>query len=159
MKTVALKHMEVIYDKAKDMLIYDRKLKDGPGQNMYGLEVCKSLSLPEEFLKAAYGIRIKYHPECDGGLSAKSTHFNAKKIKSAICEYCKKEAGSEIHHLQHQQEANDDGLIVKNGFSFNKNNLANLITVCEKCHEAFHNSKKQHKKVKTSAGQIIQEIL
>ena len=159
MKTVALKHMEVIYDKAKDMLIYDRKLKDGPGQNMYGLEVCKSLSLPEEFLKAAYDIRIKYHPECDGGLSAKSTHFNAKKIKSAICEYCKKEAGSEIHHLQHQQEANDDGLIVKNGFSFNKNNLANLITVCEKCHEAFHNSKKQHKKVKTSAGQIIQEIL
>jgi len=60
-----------------------------------------------------------------------------------------------VHHLQHQQEANSDGLIVKNGFSFNKNNLANLITVCEKCHEKFHHSDVQHKKVKTSKGTMI----
>jgi len=155
MQSLALKHMAVVYDRENDMLIYDRKLRDGPGQNMYGLEVCKSLSLPEDFLKEAYNIRIKYHPECDGVLAAKTTHFNAKKVKSAICEYCKKEAGAEVHHLQHQQEANSDGLIVKNGFSFNKNNLANLITVCETCHEKFHNSDKQHKKVKTSKGTMI----
>jgi protein-arginine kinase activator protein McsA len=114
--------------------------------------------LPEDFLKSAYNIRIKYHPECDGLLSAKTTHFNAKKIKVAICEYCNKEVGTEVHHLQHQQEANEDGLIVKGGYSFNKNNEANLITVCESCHERFHNSNKQHKKVKTSTGTIIVEL-
>jgi DNA mismatch repair protein MutS len=32
---VGIKHMSVIYDKEKDMLVYDRKLKDGPGNNMY----------------------------------------------------------------------------------------------------------------------------
>lgn len=158
MDTVHMKHMEVIYDKAKDVLVYDRKLKDGPGQNMYGLEVCKSLNLPDDFLQSAYNIRIKYHPECTGMLSAKSTHFNAHKIKSAICEHCKKEVGAEIHHLQHQQDANSDNLIIRDGYSFNKNHVANLITVCEKCHEHFHNTGKQHKKVMTSAGLIIQEI-
>ena len=47
-------HMEVVYDREKNELIYDRKLKLGPGDNMYGLEVCKSLNLPETFLTRAH---------------------------------------------------------------------------------------------------------
>ena len=35
-------HMSVIFDKANNKLVYDRKLKAGPGESMYGLEVCKS---------------------------------------------------------------------------------------------------------------------
>ena len=46
-----MKHMEVKYDHQKDILIYDRKLKDGPGNSMYGLEVCKSLNLSPNFLQ------------------------------------------------------------------------------------------------------------
>jgi DNA mismatch repair protein MutS len=60
---VGMKHMSVIYNAEKDCLVYDRKLKDGPGTNMYGLEVCKSLSLPQDFLENAHQIRMKYHPE------------------------------------------------------------------------------------------------
>ena len=48
---LSMKHMEVKYNPAKDLLIYNRKLKDGPGNSMYGLEVCKSLSLPQDFLR------------------------------------------------------------------------------------------------------------
>ena len=51
MNKMQLMHMAVHYDKSKDKLVYDRKLKDGPGQSMYGLEVCKSLHLPYEFLE------------------------------------------------------------------------------------------------------------
>ena len=58
---IDLMHMEVIYDRNKNELVYDRKLKLGPGDNMYGLEVCKSLNLPDEFLKRAHSIRIKYN--------------------------------------------------------------------------------------------------
>lgn len=39
LKSVSLKHMAVVYDKEKDVLVYDRKLRDGPGNNLYGLEV------------------------------------------------------------------------------------------------------------------------
>ena len=51
-------HMEVIYDEANDRLAYNRKLKEGPGNSMYGLEVCKSLGLPDEFLNEAYSPEI-----------------------------------------------------------------------------------------------------
>ena len=43
---LCMKHLTVAYDKARDTLIYSRKLADGPGASMYGLEVCKSLHLP-----------------------------------------------------------------------------------------------------------------
>jgi DNA mismatch repair protein MutS len=157
LKNVALKHMSVIYNKEQDVLIYDRKLRDGPGNSMYGLEVCKSLSLPEDFLNAAYNIRMKYHPDTDSLLSRKSSHFNSQKIVH-ICEKCGVNMGTEVHHLQHQNEANNDGIINNNGLVFHKNNLANLITLCEKCHNEIHKSKTQHKKVKTSKGYQIQEI-
>ena len=50
--------------------------------------------------------------------------------------------GNEVHHLEHQQKANEDGIIVKKGVPFHKNIVANLMTVCEKCHDSFHKPKK-----------------
>ena len=155
--SVVFKHMEVIYDREKDILIYDRKLKDGPGNSMYGLEVCKSLSLPQEFLEAAYNIRMKYHPESSSLLSLKTSHFNSKKIMS-LCEKCGKNMGKEVHHLQHQQHANDDGIIKTPDNIFHKNNLANLMTLCEECHDDFHKKTVKHKKVKTTKGYQLREI-
>ena len=131
LKTVTQKHLTVVYDKERDALIYDRKLKEGAGQNMYGLEVCKSLGLPEDFLRAAYDIRIKYNPACENTLSSNVSKYNAKKIKSALCEHCGKEAGEEVHHLQHQQNATENGVIQQGGATFHKNHVANLITLCE----------------------------
>ena len=152
LSTVKLKHMEVVYDKERELLIYDRKLRDGAGNNMYGLEVCKSLSLPTQFLDAAYEIRMKYHPESRSILSLKTSHYNAKKIVG-VCEKCKKNMGSEVHHLQHQRYANDEGLIMNCDGVFYKNNLANLMTLCEQCHNETHKiSKKGEKRVKTSKG-------
>ena len=158
LKSVVLKHMEVFYDKEKDLLVYDRKLKDGPGNSMYGLEVCKSLSLPQDFLEAAYNIRNKYNPESNSILSLKTSHYNSKKIIS-LCEKCGKNMGTEVHHLQHQKDANDDGIIYNDdGNLFHKNNLANLITLCEACHNIFHKKNVKHKKVKTTKGYKLQSI-
>jgi DNA mismatch repair protein MutS len=156
--SVVLKHMSVIYDKKRDLLVYDRKLKDGPGNSMYGLEVCKSLKLPDDFLNAAFNIRMKYHPEEGSILSLKSSHFNSQKVIN-LCEKCKKNVGKEVHHLQHQNEANENGVINKDGKVFHKNNVANLITLCEDCHNEIHKKNVQHKKVKTiGKGYIVTEI-
>jgi DNA mismatch repair protein MutS len=158
MESVKLKHMEVKYDKERDMLIYDRKLKDGAGNNMYGLEVCKSLSLPEDFLEAAYQIRMKYNPESSSILSKTTSHFNAKKIIN-LCEKCETEIGKEVHHLQHQALADENGVIMdkEEGTVFHKNKEANLLTLCEKCHDSLHKEGKQLKKVKTSKGYKLME--
>jgi DNA mismatch repair protein MutS len=138
--------------------VYDRKLKDGPGNNMYGLEVCKSLNLPENFLDAAYEIRMKYHSEGGSILSLKTSHYNSKKIVG-MCENCKKNQASEVHHLQYQKDANDNGIISTDEAVFHKNNLANLMALCEDCHNEIHKiSKKGTKRVKTTRGTQLREI-
>jgi DNA mismatch repair protein MutS len=134
MNQLKLKHLEVIYDREKDCLIYDRKLRDGPGSRTYGLEVCKSLYLPTEFLEKAYSIRKKYFPENEGSLVYKTSHYNTTKIRGK-CEMCHSEMGQEIHHLQEQKEADSDGYIDGH---FHKNHPANLMSVCKKCHDKIH---------------------
>lgn len=177
--SVVLKHMAVIFDREKGVLVYDRKLRDGPGDNMYGLEVCKSLNLPDSFLELAHNIRMKYHPKSGSILSLKTSHYNSKKIVG-ICEMCKEEMGEEVHHLQHQADADEDGIIkIKNLAPFHKNKVANLVTLCEKCHDKMHCSSNEdsfvplltttktikksvkkvtHKKVKTSQGVQLEEL-
>jgi DNA mismatch repair protein MutS len=157
LSTIALKHMEVIYDKENDTLIYDRKLRNGPGNNMYGLEVCKSLNLPKDFLDNAYEIRMKYNPDAASILSLKTSAYNAKKIVS-ICEKCKKNLGKEVHHLNYQMDADDNGIITTNDTIFHKNNLANLMTLCEMCHNDIHKKNERMKKIKTTKGTKIQTI-
>jgi DNA mismatch repair protein MutS len=154
---LSIKHMTVVYDKEKDLLIYNRKLQDGSGENMYGLEVCKSLSLPTDFLEQANNIRMKYYPKSSSILDFKVSKYNANHIKG-ICEKCGNELSTEVHHLQHQQEANDKGIIKTNSQYFHKNHSANLLSLCKKCHDDFHDVNIQHKKVKSSKGVIIQPL-
>lgn len=154
MTRLSLKHMAVHYDRELDCLVYDRILRDGPGNRMYGLEVCKSLYLPDDFLTKAMEIRTKYFPETRGELSNSPSKYNAKKIKG-ICELCKSSIGEEIHHLQPQKDADDKGFI---GI-LQKNHLANLLTVCEYCHQKIHtNPNARSKKTKTTKGYILSEI-
>jgi DNA mismatch repair protein MutS len=156
--TLSIMHMEVVYDKERDILIYDRKLKEGPGNNMYGLEVCKSLKLPEEFLNNAFEIRSKYNDQYRSILSFKTSRYNAKKIMG-MCENCGERMGTEVHHLQHQRDANEEGIITNSNMSFHKNNLANLLTLCETCHHETHSTNDiGSKKVKTSKGYVISSI-
>jgi DNA mismatch repair protein MutS len=162
---VALKHMEVIYDRENDCLVYDRKIRDGPGSSTYGLEVCKSLNLPDEFIQSANDIRIKYNPSTASILSMKTSHYNSKKIVG-LCEKCGENIGTEVHHLQYQASANSAGIIEKKNKEtlqteniFHKNHNANLVTLCEKCHHNIHvESTTGHKKVKTTRGTKIKKI-
>jgi DNA mismatch repair protein MutS len=134
--SLSLKHMAVIYDREKDKLIYNRKLENGPGNNMYGLEVCRSLSLPKEFIELADQIRIKYNSPSI--LSLKESKYNSKKIRN-MCEKCGEQLSTEIHHLIPQKLADERGYIRKeDGTIFHKNHLANLMAVCESCHQKIH---------------------
>jgi len=138
LSNMELKHMAVSYNRELDCLVYDRKLRDGSGPRIYGLEVCKSLYLDEDFLQAAYAIRNKYYPNTSGELSHGTSTYNSKKIRG-MCEKCNKELAEEVHHLQQQKEANEDGFIG----TFHKNHPANLMAVCETCHDEFHTNTKR----------------
>ena len=149
-----MKHLSVYYDRELDCLVYDRKLKEGSGNRMYGLEVCKSLYMPEDFLEKAYRIREKYFPDTKGVLSETTSRYNAGKIRG-MCEICKENLGEDVHHLREQVEANDDGFIE----GFHKNHPANLINICKKCHVLEHKQEKEQEKntgipVKIKKGKV-----
>lgn len=152
MDRLSLKHMAVHYDRELDCLVYDRLLKDGPGDNMYGLEVCKSLHLPTEFLDKAFEIRNKYFPEKAGTLDQKTSHYNAKKVRS-LCEMCQKALSTEIHHLEMQKDADEDGFIG----TTHKNHKANLMALCEECHLKQHHSLEKQTVEKTVIKKIVKK--
>ena len=152
MNHLGIKHMEVVYNRQSDSLIYDRKIKDGPGTKTYGLEVCKSLHLDNEFLKRAYEIRNKYFKETSGALGYGVSRYNSKKVLG-LCEMCNIEMGVEVHHIEHQKNANNNNGYIGN---IHKDHKANLMNICEKCHHEIHqNPESSIKKKKTLDGTII----
>jgi DNA mismatch repair protein MutS len=145
-----LKHMSVRYDAAAQTLVYDRLLKDGQGTRMYGLEVCKSLYMDAEFLELAYEFRSKYFTGVGyssgggsgsgigtGELGHGRSTYNAKKIRG-MCEMCMETMSEEVHHLAPQAAADENGFITTNGGVFHKNHVANLASVCSRCHDKLH---------------------
>jgi DNA mismatch repair protein MutS len=149
-KTMSLKHMSVVYDRELDALVYDRRLLDGPGNRMYGLEVCKSLHLDDAFLENAYAIRSKYFVK--SGLDFNASTYNKAKIRGN-CEMCKCAIGEETHHIAPQAASDQNGFIG----TFHKNHPANLMSVCSKCHDAEHSKETKTTIVrkKTTKGFVL----
>jgi predicted HNH restriction endonuclease len=74
-----------------------------------------------------------------------------------MCEKCKENVGKEVHHLQYQKDADINGIINSEDI-LHKNTLANLLTLCEACHDEIHKKNTRLKKVKTTKGTELQEI-
>ena len=146
--SVKCKHLKVKFDYEKQKMYYDRNMHDGQGETIYGLEVCKSLKLPQEFIDRCYEIRNEYMDNKDNILLLKTSKYNKDKIRN-ICEFCNKKLGTEIHHLQYQCDANENKYIEN---SFHKNHNANLSSVCSECHNNIHSLNLRYEKRKTMDG-------
>ena len=151
-----MKHLTVEYNERTGKLIFDRIIKDGPGKSSYGLEFCKSINLPENFLNEAFALRNKYNDN-HSSLNLKTSHFNSNKV-IGICEICKSNQAVDCHHLQYQSDSNENGYIKTDHMLFNKNHEANLCAVCKSCHDNIHRENKRYRRTKTSEGYEIIEI-
>lgn len=116
-------------------LVYDRKLKEGQGSTIYGIEVCKSLDMGPEFLNLANDIRQGIMELPREILDTKKCRYNFKKYVDC-CDICKGKA-TEVHHINEQNKADKDGYIGR----MHKNVFYNLMNVCEKCHGMIHAGK------------------
>lgn len=149
-------HMAVHYDKTVKQLIYDRRLKAGVGDKLYGLEVCKSLNLKPAFLDRAHEIREQYDLSSAAEtnvLDRTSTKYNAKKLAGGLCEICRENNAIATHHLQHQLSANPHNSFIAE--SFHKNHVANLVQICKTCHLALHDTEQEHKIALTLEGNYV----
>lgn len=131
-KKIFIGHMHVEVDKETGLLIFDRKLREGIGSEMYGLEVCKGLGMPSDFLKAAHEIRCQITDISTEFVATKTSRYNSG-IHIEECKICNKPA-VETHHINPQMLADKNGFIDH----YHKNSEFNLINVCEECHLKIH---------------------
>jgi len=135
LKNLKAKHLEVYFDGEK--LVYDRKLKDGSGSSVYGLEFAKSIYMDEEFLKTAENIRKKLaneYNEIELLIRKKKSRYN-KKLYISTCAICNAPV-EDVHHIKEQEKAKD-------GFinHIPVHHKYNLIPLCKKHHKMVHEGK------------------
>jgi len=132
---IGLYHMAIHYDEKHKVLCYDRRLKKGTGSTMYGLEVCQSLQMPEEFLHVANTIRQSYLDMSPHVVTMKVSSYSSNVIVDT-CSVCG-QAAEEVHHVQEQHTADQDGFIGH----IHKNESHNLAPLCRMCHDRIHREK------------------
>uniref|UniRef100_A0A6C0ADA5 DNA mismatch repair proteins mutS family domain-containing protein n=1 Tax=viral metagenome TaxID=1070528 RepID=A0A6C0ADA5_9ZZZZ len=139
-KNVKCFHLTVETEPKTGKLIFDRKLKDGPGENIYGIKVAKHIINHSSFIKRAEQIRdrLSHKPDI---ITDKVSKYNSK-IVMDCCQVCGKKVKSkyeiplDTHHINYQTNC-------KNGFVKDKphipiNSKANLAVLCKSCHNKEH---------------------
>ena len=134
-------HMHIERHPETGKLMYDRRLREGRGSALYGLEVALSLGMPDEFLRVAQKVRRHLLGIDETLIPGKASRYNQRVLVDK-CGVCKTNKATETHHIRYQQHANEGGW-VDNGV--HKNRPSNLVPLCETCHLAEH---KGHLKIK-----------
>lgn len=141
LKNVRFKHLSVQYDRESDRIIYGRKLMDGPGDTLYGLEIAQFLIKDEDFIKKARRIRDKLICQSEKIIEEKRSNYH-KELIMDCCMICKKnglETVLHTHHLKEQSEFEEEGVMNIDGVR--KNQLGNLVVLCEEHHEETHHGR------------------
>jgi DNA mismatch repair protein MutS len=145
LKNVKLFHLLVERDPTNPRkLIYSRKLHAGNGPKSYGILVCESMNLDDEFIEKAKEIRKSMDTKKEFyDIKPDSSKYNANKLVT-LCEVCnsnQETAGNiavDVHHINQQCDANEHEIINSDDGIFNKNKLWNLVSLCKQCHMDVH---------------------
>ena len=134
-KTLKIYHLKVKFNELTGDLIYDRRLEEGPGHPIYGLEVARAMDLDKKFIELANDIR-KEIMEVTELVPLKKSKYN-KEVYMGNCSLpdCQNSA-VDTHHIVFQSMADDRGFINH----LQKNHKSNLVPLCKKCHQTVHNN-------------------
>lgn len=133
-----VKHIRITFDE-QNTIIYDRVIQEGQGSTNYGIDVCRTLDMPIDFMKNAELNRKEVEGMNSTIINKKNSRYNSKIIID-LCNICNKNKAEETHHIIYQQSADKDGFI-HNTFqknAFHKNAKHNLVAICKECHQKEH---------------------
>ena len=86
-KVVKAFHLSVEYDEKTNSIIYDRKLKEGSGEKVYGIVVAQGIIHDKEFINQAISIKNRLLNKYSGKMSDKISNYNSDKYVYK-CEIC-----------------------------------------------------------------------
>ena len=143
LENVKIFHISVEYDNNTDSLIYDRILKQGSGEPVYGLECAKYIIKDNKFIELANKIKNKLLKIYNELVPNKTSRYN-NGVYVNECQMCGKQdlAGLHIsqlesHHINFRSKCKDNFSIEKPHIQ--ENSKPNLIILCNKCHDQLHN--------------------
>lgn len=136
----SIKIMHFNVEVGNDEWIFDRKLQEGGIRDTYGLEIAKALGLPKDFINDAFEIRNFLRNEKTEILSTKPSRYSKNKYMDK-CVMCGTDKCLQTHHILHQCTADENGVIPTDEGSIHKNQLFNLLVVCQDCHIRIHREK------------------
>lgn len=159
-KTIKPFHLSVRHDIASDTLIYDRELKEGSGERIYGITVAKHIIQHKKFIETALEIKNELLRDFGSLLSGKTSSYNSD-VPVDNCEICGQKiiishiSNLETHHINQQKDCDENGF-VKSKPHIKKNTKSNLTILCTNCHDKKHNGKIDIKGyVMTSSGKKL----
>lgn len=136
LSNITMKHLKVKITNNGD-IIYERKLQDGPGDSIYGIEVANQMVRDKDFIKLAYEIRREQLEQHDFILNTDKSKYNSKIYKDQ-CEICGATKYLDVHHKNFQCTADQNNNIDY----YHKNNQGNLQVLCKKHHQDIHKENK-----------------
>lgn len=144
---INVKHIHINVENNK--IYYERKLKDGKGSSTYGIEVCKSLDMPIEFMNTAENVKKDIEGYGKLIIEPHKSKYN-NELYLSECAICKKKA-IDTHHINYQSNCDENGFFK----DFHKNTKHNLVPLCKECHNKEHNGNLNIKGYKSTSSGVI----
>ena len=136
-------HLSVSYDSKNDRLVFDRILKEGSGEEIYGVTVAKYIIQDDEFTTMANELKNELLGVKNYIVQPKVSKYNSQ-LYIDNCSICGKQlqikddiVNLDTHHINHQKDC-IDGVVGDKKF-IKKNDKSNLLVLCKKCHTRVHN--------------------
>jgi DNA mismatch repair protein MutS len=152
-ETLKIFHLETTYNTELETLVYNRKIKEGSGESIYGLEVAKSLDIDPEFINNALAIRRELKGESVEFLNPKKSKYNSE-VNVDSCGLCKTVLSLESHHIREQSKADSNGFIG----NVHKNSQCNIFVLCRSCHQNLHHKGFTLSPLQTPNGIVLQAV-
>jgi DNA mismatch repair protein MutS len=131
-KYITVSHIHITIDD-QNRIVYERKIREGRGSTTYGVEVCKTLDMPLDFMKIAESVRKDIQGYNTLMVSPMKSRYNSN-VYMTECSICKSAPAVDTHHINYQCESDADGFFK----DFHKDSKHNLAALCKDCHKKEH---------------------
>lgn len=135
-----LRHYYIDLQIRNGKLVFGRKIFEGVGRKLYGLEVAEHIVENDEFLSLATKTRKQLLDKEDilgNGeelVNTKKSSYNST-LYVDECEICGKKEGLDVHHINSQKYADCNDTID----FYHKHHKGNLVVLCNEHHKGVHN--------------------
>ena len=125
-------HLTISYD--NNTIIYGRKLEEGPGDTLYGIEIANYIIDDNEFIENSKKIRNTILNKNSEILVNKTSNYNSALYMDG-CSICGKTNYLDTHHIKEQFTFSEGDI--------NKDKLSNIVILCKEHHDEVHNGNLQ----------------